>query len=173
MSTVQDLTSIVPPPSDIVTAWDWDQIHRDLGFVTPSDYQQIINAYGNGKFDDFLRVFAPTDLSSQIKTKREALHMSADSEELFGVPPEVMPYPIESLAACAYSDNGDVIYWRTQDSADPNKWPVVIHATRDEEWDEYEGTILDFLVAIFDRSYVCPLFPDSFPDANGSMFAPQ
>ncbi len=180
MALIEDLTTLVAPPgaTSHVTR-DWGAIDARLGFVTPPDYREIVETYGSGKFDDFLMVLMPQDsnvhldLWSQISGWRDALRMSVDSERLLGVPPAVVPYPIESLTACAYTDNGDVIYWLTSGSADPNEWPVVIQATRDNEWDEFDGSLLEFLTSVFSRTYVCPIFPDDFPEQDGSYFTPS
>ncbi|MBA0045352.1 SMI1/KNR4 family protein [Mycobacteroides sp. LB1] len=180
MALIEDLTALIAPPyaASRVTR-DWEAIDADLGFVTPLDYREIVETYGSGKFDDFLMVLMPQDsnihldLGSQISGWRDALRMSLDSERLLGVPPAVVPYPIESLTACAYTDNGDVIYWLTSESADPNEWPVVIQATRDDEWDKFDGSLLEFLDSVFSQTYFCPIFPDDFPEQDGSYFTPS
>ncbi|MGC7299260.1 hypothetical protein RA988_22400, partial [Mycobacteroides abscessus subsp. massiliense] len=59
------------------------------------------------------------------------------------------------------------------ESADSNKWPVVIQATRDNEWDKFDGSLLEFLVSVFGRTYVCPIFSDDFPEQDGSYFTPS
>ncbi|MGC7250000.1 hypothetical protein RBA00_13230, partial [Mycobacteroides abscessus subsp. massiliense] len=42
-----------------------------------------------------------------------------------------------------------------------------------DRWEEFDGTLLEFLVAIFSKSYVCPIFPDDFPAQDGSYFTPS
>lgn len=177
---ISDLTALVAPPhASGGTTTDWDSVDVNLGFVTPCDYREIVEIYGPGSFDNFLIVLMPQhdniylDLGSQISAWRDNLRMSFDSEWLLGVPPGVVPYSIESLTACAYTNNGDVIYWLTNESADPNDWPVVIQATRDNEWDKFDGSLLEFLVSVFSRTYVCPIFPDDFPELDASYFTPS
>ncbi|WP_165609637.1 hypothetical protein [Mycobacteroides saopaulense] len=169
MSSIQDLAAVVTPLGRVAPK-EWTAIDSDLGFVTPADYRSIIDTYGSGSFDDFLIVLSPQngnkylDLSSQIAVRREALH---------GLTHEVIPYPIDLLTACAYTNNGDVVYWLADKAVNPNDWPVVINASRDDEWDRFNGGLLDFLVAVLDRSYVCPIFPDDFPEQDGSYFTPS
>ncbi|MDX1876086.1 hypothetical protein SBI67_28535 [Mycolicibacterium sp. 120266] len=173
MATIRDLTSLVPPPEQPQKQWNWDRIESNLGFIVPDDYRQIVDTHGRGKFDNFLRVFTPDDLGQQIQIKRDALRMAANSQELFGVQPTETPYPIEALTVCAYTDNGDDIYWSSDSSSDPNTWRIVVHATRDEEWDAFDGPLIEFLVAVFSGSYVCPIFPDDFPGSAVSRFVSQ
>ncbi|WP_131809344.1 hypothetical protein [Mycobacteroides immunogenum] len=149
---------------------EWAAIDSGLGFVTPADYRAIIDTYGSGSFDDFLIVLSPQsdnkylDLSSQITVRREALR---------GLTHEVIPYSIDLLTACAYTNNGDVVYWLADKTVDPNEWPIIVNASSDDEWDRFEGGLLDFLISVFNRSYVCPIFPDDFPEQDGSYFTPS
>lgn len=173
MATIGDLTSLVPPPEQPRNQWGWGHIESDLGFIVPDDYREIVGTYGRGKFDNFVRVFTPDELGRKIQIKRDALRMAANSQELLGVPPTDTPYPIEALTVCAYTDNGDDIYWITDSGSDPNTWRIVVHATRDEEWDAFDGPLIEFFVVVFSGSYVCPTFPDGFPDSAGSRFVSQ
>ena len=172
MSSIKNLAALVQPVRQIVPKEpkEWASIDNGLGFVTPADYRSIIDTYGSGSFDDFLIVLSPQnsnkylDLSSQIAVRREALR---------GLTHEVIPYSIDLLTACAYTNNGDVVYWLADKAVDPNEWPIIVNASRDDEWDRFDGGLLDFLIAVFNRSYVCPIFPDDFPEQDGSYFTPS
>ncbi|MDX1876085.1 hypothetical protein SBI67_28530 [Mycolicibacterium sp. 120266] len=163
---IKDLAARVRPECT-VTQRDWARLYRHLGFVTPRDYEQIVDTYGAGEFDEFLLVLDPQndnqylDLKSQVNVRRQAL---------LGLTSEVIPYSIESLTACAYTNNGDVIYWITDRSVNPDDWTVTINAARDNEWDEFDGTLLDLLVGLFTRTHVSPFFPEDFPSPAGVTF---
>lgn len=165
MASIEDLLACVPAGQGS-GRHDWTQVHQRLGFVTPRDYEQIVDTYGAGEFDEFLLVLDPQndnpylDLKSQVNVRRQAL---------LGLTNEVIPYPIESLTACAYTNNGDVIYWITDRSENPDEWTVTINAARDDEWDEFDGTLLDLLVALFSRTHVSPIFPADFPNPEGDV----
>ncbi|AMU55107.1 Uncharacterised protein [Mycobacteroides abscessus subsp. abscessus] len=169
MASIEEFAVLVTPPGHVEQK-DWLAVNRELGFETPGDYQLIIDHYGRGSFDDFLYVMQPLndnkflDLASQIAANHEMLHALTN---------ETIPYPVESLFKCASTDNGDSIYWLTDKSSEPNEWPIVINAARDDRWEEFDGTLLEFLVAIFSKSYVCPIFPDDFPAQDGSYFTPS
>ncbi len=146
---------------------DWARLHQHLGFVTPRDYQQIIDTLGAGEFDEFLLVLDPQNDNRYLDLKSEA---NVRRQALLRLTHEVIPYPIESLTACAYTNNGDVIYWITDRSVDPDDWAVTINAARDDEWDEFDGTLLDLLVALLTRTHVSPIFPEDFPNPAGVTF---
>lgn len=168
MASIEELIALVPPPGAAPGPRDWASVDHELGFETPHDYQSIVDTYGRGSFSGFLYVMQPLDDNRSLDINYRT-NMSQDI--LRALTEEVIPYPIDSLLQCASTDNGDSIYWLTRESPrDPNKWPLVMNVARDDEWAEFDGTLLDFLVAIFNRSYVCPIFPDDFPDYAGNTF---
>ncbi|MHA7664096.1 SMI1/KNR4 family protein [Mycolicibacterium sp. HS_4_1] len=165
MASIAELIALVPPPSRAPGRRDWASVDQELGFETPQDYQSIIDTYGRGNFSGFLYVMQPLDDNRSLDL---TFRTNISQDALRALTNEVIPYPIDSLVQCASTDNGDSIYWLTSRSPhDPNKWPLVMNAARDDEWAEFDGNLLDFLVAIFNRSYVFPIFPDDFPDFAG------
>lgn len=174
MSSIRDLLAVVAPPATISaggSSKSWSDIHATIGFSTPTDYREIIDTYGAGGFGSFLWVYQPQssnqflDLKTQISTQADALR------ELKEIGDNI-PYEISSLKACGVTDNGDVIYWVTEQSQNSDDWTIAVNAPRDDEWSEYDGSLLDFLVAVFSGAYVCPIFPDDFPGHGGSLFKP-
>jgi len=174
MSSINDLLAIVAPPATATASGSserWISVHSAIGFTTPTDYREIVDAYGAGAFGNFLWVYQPQldnkflDLQTQIPAQADVLR---ELKEMGDEP----PHQISSLKACGVTDNGDVIYWVTGQSQDPDDWTIAINAPRDDEWSEYNGSLVDFLVAVLSRSYVCPIFPDDFPGQDGIFFKP-
>jgi hypothetical protein len=59
---LEDLMRLVPPPGSPVDAGQpnrSEEVERTLGTALPSDYNQFINAYGTGEFNDLFFVFSP------------------------------------------------------------------------------------------------------------------
>src|SRR4051794_23736409 len=55
LATVQELTGLIPPPTSPVDArGDWNSVESALGLKLPTDYKQIIEAYGTGRFFGWL-----------------------------------------------------------------------------------------------------------------------
>jgi hypothetical protein len=176
MASIADLIRVSPPP-DRGAQNDWTSVDAELGFVTPTDYRQIVDTYGRGLFGDFLWVMLPSDdqprisLGTQIESARQSFQLLA--EILAGSVPEALPpYDVNTLIPCAATNNGDTIYWITDRATSPDRWPVTVQPSRDPAWDEFDGPLLDFLVAVFIGEHGCPAFPPEFPAASGMTFTP-
>ncbi|WP_078288796.1 hypothetical protein [Mycobacterium sp. D16R24] len=174
MSSINDLSAIVAPPvtaSRSDSTGGWMNIHSAIGFTTPTDYREIVDTYGAGGFGNFLWVYQPQSDNKFLDLKTQISMQAGALRELKEIGDEI-PHQISSLKACGVTDNGDVIYWVTEQSQDPDGWTIAVNAPRDDEWSEYDGSLLDFLVAVFSGAYVCPIFPDDFPGQGGSLFKP-
>jgi hypothetical protein len=176
MAPIDDLISVSAPPTGIGDQ-DWSGAEADLGFAPPNDYRAIVNTYGRGIFGDFLWVMMPSDeqprmgIDTQIGATRQAFQMLANT--LGNSAPEALPpYDVNALVPCAATNNGDTIYWITDRSLDPDQWPVTVQPPRDPTWHDYDGTLLDLLVAVLTGDYVCPAFPPDFPESIGAVFTP-
>jgi hypothetical protein len=62
----------------------------------------------------------------------------------------------------AGTDNGDTVYWLRQPSLVPDEWTVVVVEGRGDDWDQFDGGIVAFLVAVFVDGRRISVFPDSF-----------
>ncbi len=104
-----------------VTGWtgpaaravDWPSVHTLLGTTLPADYRQLIDRFGPGSFDGYVRLLVP----------------GAESQH----PDEV---DAGRLLRWADTEQGDTFYWLA-DAADPDDWPVL--ARGEDEWYRFDG----------------------------------
>jgi len=65
------ITQIVASPAEpreTGTSKNWEKIEKRLGLQLPQDYKNVIDAYGTGSFDDFIIVYNPFVLKTNIST---------------------------------------------------------------------------------------------------------
>jgi hypothetical protein len=159
-NALERLLTIVPPPAG-----------REPRSIAPRwratltcDYICLLELYGAGSFDDFLSLHVPDhrnkylDLQWQHETMTEVLREVAGFKRV--------PYPIggdDGLMPWATTANGDVCYWVRAHRRDPDEWTVVVNPGRDPEWEEFDGTATEFLVAALSGDVRFESFPDDFP----------
>lgn len=165
MDSLSELERLVRPPAQpLGSPVDWAAAQRDLAMQLPEDYRRLVDTYGLGCFDGFLWLLHPNassrylNLGRQITVRLEALKEGQSPGEPFG-PDDVVPW--------AFTDNGDVCYWKVMGMADPNKWTVVVNESRGPEWDEFSGTTTEWLAAVLSGRYRVRVFPDQdFPSQS-------
>jgi hypothetical protein len=124
VSSLDELTALVPPPADAAPV----AIEGDL----PADYRALLERYGLGNLAG-LRLLAPADIPHEAVRQRAAL---LDIET---------PYAPEDLLPWGIDESGNVVWWLTETEDD---WPVVANEARGEEWHRHDGGAVSFLVAL-------------------------
>lgn len=162
MNGEDDLLRLIPPPIDIAADIDWETLEERLGVRLPSDYKWLVEHYGPGKFSNFLHILQPVTGFAPIRLEDSANRASEILDQL-RESGENIPYPTEELLPVGTTDNGDTIYWVRRPEVDPDRWPIVANAARNTKWPEFDGGIVQFLVATLSGRYRCEVFPDSFP----------
>lgn len=173
MTALDELTALVPPPGTVIPGrapevW--------AGGPLPPDYVELVATYGCGVFDDFLWLLVPgmanryLDLDHQTRGQVDALVSVRDGGE-------DMPYDIDSdnghIVVWAMTDNGDAVCWRRDPGQAPADWTVVVNEGRGPEWNAFDGTATEFLLALLsgipglDRT----VFPHDFP-SDSPTFRP-
>jgi hypothetical protein len=167
IGSLSELRQIMSPPDPArVPTLRWRVVEAELGLTLPPDYKAFIDAYGAGCVGEFLWVFHPTtanrylNLREQLAGQLWALRVLRD-EAGEAVPYALYPEP-GGLVPWGATDNGDVCYWRTE-SADPAGWTVAVNESRGPEWDEFPGSMTEFLVAILSLEHMVSVFPPGFP----------
>lgn len=160
-----ELEALVPRPAISSSGHSWDEIEDILGLRLPSDYKRIVQDYGPGTFDRFLWVLQPSsnkyiDLLRQCHVRLDALRVLAESGE-------AVPYDLsrgrEEIIPWAFTDNGDVCFWVTSSSDDPDEWTIAVNEGREPLWMTFGGSASEFLVAVLSRNLQVEMFPDNFP----------
>lgn len=160
-----ELLLIAPPVRDGQTiAVVWETFEASLGFGLPQDYKWLVDTYGPGKFGNFLHVLQPYSESKYIRLDyclargREVLRELSRNEE--------QPYPVDELVPVATTDNGDTIYWVATPIDTPDVWTITGNEARGVRWPNFEGGIVDFLVAMLTGRRYFEIFPRSFPSSG-------
>lgn len=166
---MDELRRLAPPPDGRPEPVDWAAAESTLGVSFPADYRSLVDAWGAGCFDDYLWVFAPghpnpnLDLPGQTERELAALEeLRADGEDV----PFDTRVAAGGLLAWGITDNGDVGWWHLRDPSAPDTWTVAINESRSPEWETFDGTVVEFLVALLDRREPVSFFPDDVPSGQ-------
>lgn len=173
-SPVDDVRALVPAGGQPELDLDWSRVETNLGHPLPADYKQLVVHYGPGSFDAFVWLLQPRegnrhlDIVWQRDAQLAALRMLRDSGE-------DVPYQVEAsraeLQPWAITANGDVCYWVTSTSDDPDGWSVAVNEGRGSRWLACDLSASGFLLAILSGSLRVDFFPDDFP-SDRPMFEP-
>jgi hypothetical protein len=176
MSTDLDgLRQLIPPPADGARPGvDWSAVTAQLGTELPSDYIELIETYGGGRFEHYLWLLEPFsanefyDLVRSAGERAEAFEMLWSSGE---EKPSFLDAPAQRLLPWASTDNGEFAYWLVSPGVPPDRWPVVVNEARGEDWARYDLGCVAFLLATLRRTVVCDIFWDDYP-ADPHSFEP-
>ncbi|ANP56796.1 hypothetical protein J2Z21_000128 [Streptomyces griseochromogenes] len=116
------------PPSPV--AVDWPAVKQWLGTRLPADYKRLADRYGPVDFGEFLWIHVPCVRAGRFdygqwlrdthRTARiKARHLPEDERPLLHPEPG-------GLLAWGHSRDGDVLFWDTSTSDDPDEWTVVV-----------------------------------------------
>lgn len=145
----------------------WASVEARLGTSLPEDYKKFINLYGSGKIANFLWIFNPFSSNENLNLERQVELQSAVLGELeeygeknpyksFPAPGGVLPFGI--------TDNGDVVFWRTE--GETSRWSVAVNESRAPEWEIFDLSMSQFLAALLAKKITCKIFPKNFPGAH-------
>lgn len=162
------LKHLLPPqkPIEIPTAEDFFAVEKRLGNL-PDDYKMFLARYGTGVINHFIWVLNPA-------ASNQHLHLVSGGEPVLSALKELRsagencPYALypetQGLLPFGKTDNGDSLFWLR--IGEPNKWPVVVNAARDAEYEKFDCRMTDFLDGILTRRLRCSIFPTDFPNAH-------
>jgi len=156
---IEQLEKILFPPIvpvDRPVANGWSEAEKKLGKL-PEDYKRFIEIYGTGSIDGFIWILSPFTSNKNLNLLDQAqIKISAliDLSENFG---EALPYPLfpnqNGLLPFGTTDNGDVLFWQMANN--PTDWKVIINASREPKWEQYDVGIVHFLVGLLTRKIIC------------------
>ena len=168
--SIEQLRSIIPPPSSPVFAGDanaWQDVENELGITLPNDYKQLINLYGVGCFGGFvwpLNPFVPrfheaSPFRLEAGTNMMKLFETVRLEDPDAFPPfPAHPSP-NGLLPWGVDDTGGLQGWLT--NGNPNNWDTII---LDNDWSEefyqYKTSATGFLVGWLTGSIKISFYPE-------------
>ncbi|MEE1752718.1 hypothetical protein [Streptomyces sp. SP18CS02] len=111
-----------------ITAWtsppqrpdvDWAQVEAEVGTPLPGDYKRMVEIFGEGAFDGYLTL-----------NQEPWTHLREDG-----------------LLIWASTEHENLYCWRTEDSTDPDRWPVAIR-TFDGDLAPFDCSAAEFICRI-------------------------
>ncbi|WP_329028388.1 MULTISPECIES: SMI1/KNR4 family protein [unclassified Streptomyces] len=163
--------AMVPFRSETPRGVDFAAVSSALGSDLPTDFKELARHYPTLEFDGFLRVPLPrpgaeTAFADGIRRELEILRDLQDDDMAEGY--EAHPAP-NGLIPWSESLSGDVFYWRVAGS-DPDSWPVVVSG-RNDDWWEFPGGAVAFLVGLIDGSAERRGLPGDVPSRHPAVRA--
>lgn len=148
---IEDLAAFIPPPLDPVDSQgDWSAAERELGFVFPTDFKQLIGLYGSGEFAGSLYVANPLTASGRQWIRRWSDVLAGlrhACEEAVGMTPDSL-----GLLPWGGDSNGHKYCWLAD--GPPDSWEVVqIFHGYEEEIETVPGPVTGFLVRFMSNEY--------------------
>ncbi|XVU30283.1 hypothetical protein ACQPZJ_25300 [Actinoplanes sp. CA-054009] len=172
MSAVNELLQLVPPPAGARAEIDWHSVEEAVGLRLPGDYKSLVEVYGPGQFDRFLTVYQPVTPFLTIELAFQARRKAQILAQLRGNGRERIPFADGALLPVAGTDNGDTVYWVTEDAGDPDAWSITGSEARGTVWPRFPGGVTDFLYAVLSRRTRFTIFPADFPGRE-PRFSPK
>lgn len=170
MDSVDRLASITPPPAvpaDPPTPADWHRAEQTVGVAFPDDLKQLLSLYGTGEFDRFMIILNPAARQARFNLRE----YSSEAEELLFLYQRrsqnlVKSSQVRRLIPIAYTINGDELFYTMNANGLAH---LVIAESRGGDFEEFDGTLSDFLADFLSTKVKSRLFPPSVPSQNPSF----
>ncbi|MFJ8084541.1 hypothetical protein ACIQ6Y_28465 [Streptomyces sp. NPDC096205] len=122
--SLTDYTEIyaAQPPEPV--AVDWEVVEEWLGVRLPGDYRRLAGECGPVEVGGFLNVHVPCGDGDAYDWSRWLRRVLRDARGEAGCP-VLYPEP-GGLLPWGDSEDGDLFFWDTSRSEDPDAWPVVV-----------------------------------------------
>jgi len=172
------LINLAPTPSNLIEPGHteaWPDIEAEFGTGLPTDFKEIIDRYGVGRFGNYIYLFNPFG-SNQPTYKQWAGDLLQDylthqtkwpdltaSFSAFPEPGGLLPW--------GYTKNASWLLWKTV--GEPDQWPLVLLDADLTKWaSEYEMTISTFLSEWLLENVIVEFFPDDLEVMAEGGFRP-
>ncbi|WP_406120344.1 SMI1/KNR4 family protein [Streptomyces canus] len=158
------LTQLITPPSEPRTT-DWDAVQEQLGVTLPTDYKDLIHAYGGSNWDDYLYLLEPGcpndnyDLIEWEDQQTEALEglweFEKKPDELADASSRVIPW--------AHHRQRRMPLLAREAGPDPEQWTVMVNEARGDRWEHYPMTCTESLLAALEGDVQSDILSSRFP----------
>ena len=174
----EKLIKLEPPPANPLargTPERWRQVESRLGFRLPNDYKALTDAYGTGRWVNFVEIMNPfcawqhvqaSDFFAWARKRLEGLDEGQRFRPGYAAPFERHPSP-NGLFPFAFDDYSGTLCWQV--SGQPDSWRIIcLDRKMSERFERYEMSLTGFLVAllngeIFPRTFATKIFPIKRP----------
>jgi hypothetical protein len=183
---------------------DWKQAEEEVGIALPPDFCELAERFPFGVFqgyldfvpsigglvdlrerplDDLRRWRDNTPDDEEIRYRKYLEELAAlKGEELPPDPVPCFPFPLWPEPGGIFPwglGSGDEFFFWLRSGPDPGSWPVVWCHGDDPEWEQFDGTTTEFLIALVTgqvdtRRLGSPIFPPPprFDDAGSFRYRP-
>ncbi|GAA2334259.1 SMI1/KNR4 family protein [Streptomyces kunmingensis] len=151
MIALEALVRLCPPPVEPRPAVNWAQAERTMGTGLPADYKQLVEAYGDGIFDDTIWLLVPDsaysdcDLRAQTTERDEVL---ADLWEFEAKPAGLLEAGARVLPWAFEEGTGAFLYWLVRPGRHPDEWTVLYNEGRGPLWEHHDMGCSALLLAV-------------------------
>lgn len=159
---VERLTELVPPPGPRRSR-DWQAVEQELGTPVPADYQQLVETYGGGVFDETIWLLdpaCPDDDYNLLAATAERAEVLADLWKTEPVPEQLQTAGARVIPWAYVEDSGAWLYWLVQPGQKPDAWTVMLNEGRGPLWEHHSAPCADFLLAVLTGQAETEYFPD-------------
>ncbi|WP_031520687.1 SMI1/KNR4 family protein [Streptomyces sp. NRRL F-5123] len=169
---LEQLTRLLPPPAEDVSAPPWGQSRADVGFDFPSDYRAFVDLYGGGhiggpdSFETF-DIYAPSAVPRRPgepggfeafvawhTSEFASMFEGADADFWGGTVYPMYPAP-GGLLTWGENEQGDLFWWLTEGD-DPDAWPVVMWARGPATTYRFDVGMVRFLYSMVSGDTLSP-----------------
>ncbi len=178
---LDELIAVLPPPlqqREPGSVRQWEDVQRRSGIIFPSDYKDYIGTYGTGVVGAYIYPYNPFAAVTGINLLDQwprMVDLYRHYRDKIG--PRACPYPLYpepgGLLPWAFTDQEDMLFWRTGDA--PESWTVVVAQEAGEgQFQDYEETMTSFLAKWIAGEIVCDLFAEwaQHTEAEYRLFRP-
>ncbi len=155
MNKRERIAQIMPVPSAPIERGSpdrWGPVEALVRTALPDDYKWFINTYGSGYIGSFMYLCNPFSQKTYMHLTTAFDILTAILSVINSFDPE-FPYSIfpkpNGLFPFGATKNGDNLCWIT--TGHPNEWPLFILEARTTNFDEYKGTIVDFIIDLLEN----------------------
>lgn len=144
---LERLVSLAAPPAATPPAADWADVERRLGHPLPADYKELADTYGNGQFDEHIRLWGPEDTPAGrglISMNEGYFDDLEDVWEMEGEAPEEIEDGA-TLVVWARTKDADTLNWVVRPGVAPDAWPVMVLGADATVWENYDRNATRFL----------------------------
>ncbi len=151
---------------------DWEKVEYNLGFSLPKDYKDFIDYYGTGGVNNFFWLHTPFTNVGHMNFEKHGQLMLETYQHVKELYPELYIHEIypnkNGILPIGYTDNGDEIYWKTNDET--SLWQIIVYDNLGERIIEYPMGMAEWIYRLVSKEINCEIFPDDFIQGTISYY---
>ncbi|WP_185303021.1 hypothetical protein [Streptomyces finlayi] len=120
---------------------DWARAERSVDTALPADYKRLVEAYGDGVFDETVWLLVPGSAYTKCDLRAQATERYGVLEGLREVGARILPWGCEE-------GSGAFLYWLVRPGQHPDEWTVLYNEGQGPLREHHDVGCLDFLSAV-------------------------